>query len=693
MSDETPRNRLARETSPYLLQHASNPVDWFPWGEEALAHARREDKPILLSIGYSACHWCHVMAHESFEDTEIAAVMNELFVNIKVDREERPDLDKIYQLAHQMLTQRAGGWPLTMFVSPHDQRPFFGGTYFPNTARQGMPAFSDLLRRVSEFYHSRRDDIAQQSTALTEAFRHMLPAPSPTGTDLTLEPLVQARERLAADFDGEHGGFGRAPKFPHPTNIEWLLRQWRKSAGSDEPDLHSLYMATLTLNRMAEGGIYDQVGGGFARYSVDQFWMIPHFEKMLYDNGPLLRVYANAAVATGETLFRDAAVGTAEWIMREMQSPAGGYWSSLDADSEGHEGKFYVWDRTEVQEVLSQQEFEIVTRRFGLEGPPNFEGKWHLHVHRSLTDIAEDLGIDAPVAERHLSSAKHKLLQTRNRRIWPGRDEKVLTSWNALAISGMAAAGRAFARPDFVDSAFKAIDFVRRHLVSKGRLLAVAKDGQARFNAYLDDYAFLLDALIEALQSRWRTEDLRFAAMLADALLEHFEDTELGGFYFTSDDHELLMHRSKWFADESTPAGNAVAASSLVRLGYLLGNTNYLAAAERTLRAAWQPLQQHPHAHAAMLIALEEHLQPAEIVIIRGPHLEIAEWQAEIGKVYSPKRLVFAIPEALTDLPAALASKKPNAATVAYVCRGMTCSEPIRSLAGLASITNGLSVD
>jgi uncharacterized protein YyaL (SSP411 family) len=689
-TDATHRNRLADESSPYLLQHASNPVDWFPWGEEALDHARREDKPILLSIGYSACHWCHVMAHESFEDADTAAVMNDLFVNIKIDREERPDLDKIYQLAHQMLTQRAGGWPLTMFLSPHDQRPFFGGTYFPDTARHGMPAFSDLLRRVSEFYHSRREDIAQQSAALTEAFRHMLPEAEPSDTALTLDPLAQARERLAADFDSEHGGFGQAPKFPHPSNLDWLLRQWRKSAGSDTPDLHSLYMATLTLNRMAEGGIYDQIGGGFARYSVDQFWMIPHFEKMLYDNGPLLRVYANAAIATGEPLFRDAAIGTAQWITREMQSPAGGYWSSLDADSEGHEGKFYVWDRNEVQTILSEQELKLFSRRFGLEGPPNFEGKWHLHVRLSLDELAKEFAIERSAVESQLESAKHKLLEARNRRVWPGRDEKVLTAWNALSISGMAAAGRLLSRPELITSAFRAIDFIRRHLVHEDRLLAVFKDERARFNAYLDDYAVLLDALLESLQSRWRTEDLQFAVMLADALLEHFEDRDSGGFYFTSDDHESLMHRSKWFADEATPAGNAVAAVSLIRLGYLLGNAHYLHAAERTLRAAWQSLQQHPHAHATMLVALEEHLEPAEIVIIRGTDVEVAEWQSELERIYAPKRLIFAIPNDAADLPEAIASKKANDTVVAYVCRGMVCSEPIRSLPGLASIASGL---
>ncbi len=440
------RNRLAGETSPYLLQHAANPVDWYPWGEEALERASRENKPILLSIGYSACHWCHVMAHESFEDPASAAVMNELFVNVKVDREERPDLDKIYQLAQQMLTQRSGGWPLTMFLAPGTQRPFFGGTYFPKEPRYGMPAFTDLLRRVSEFYRTHREDIAKQSEALQQAFAEMSPPAAAADAPLTLAPLDTAREKLAEEFDAQFGGFGSAPKFPHPTNIDFLLRQWRATAASDAPDLHSLYMATLTLQRMAEGGIYDHLGGGFARYSVDQYWMIPHFEKMLYDNGQLLRIYANAALATGEELFRRVAAETADWIMRDMQAPSGGYWSTLDADSEGHEGKFYVWDAAEVRTLLPAPVYEAFARRFGLDREPNFEGRWHLHAYRPEEDIATELGIDTAEVQRRLAEARQVLLAKRNARIWPGRDEKILTSWNGLAIGGMAVASRA-ARP------------------------------------------------------------------------------------------------------------------------------------------------------------------------------------------------------------------------------------------------------
>ncbi|MGH8178329.1 MAG: thioredoxin domain-containing protein [Steroidobacter sp.] len=681
------RNRLAGQTSPYLLQHANNPVDWHPWDDQALELARRENKPILLSIGYSACHWCHVMAHESFEDPASAAVMNELFVNIKVDREERPDLDKIYQIAHQMLTQRGGGWPLTMFLSARDQRPFFGGTYFPNEPRYGMPAFVDLLRRVHEFYRTRGEDIAKQGDALQQAFNEMLPAPAPNNVALSLKPLEIARERLAGDFDSQFGGFGGAPKFPHPANIDFLLRQWRASAAGETPDLHSLYMATLTLTRIAEGGLYDQLGGGFSRYSVDQHWMIPHFEKMLYDNGQLLRTYANAAVATGDVLFQRVAAETAEWIIRDMQSPQGGYWSSLDADSEGREGKFYVWERAEVQKLLPEETWEVFERRFGLDRDANFEGSWHLHVFHSETDIAKELNLTTEEVIRRLATARDALLEVRNARIWPGRDEKVLTSWNGLAIGGMAAAARTLSRLEFADSATRAVDFIRAQLWREQRLFAVHKDGRSRFPAYLDDYAFLLDGLIELLQARWRGSDLEFAIELADSLLAHFEDRAAGGFFFTADDHESLMHRSKSFPDEAVPSGNAIAAQALTRLGLLLGETRYLDSAARTIRAAWAPVQHYPHAHCALLIALAEHLEPIDIVIIRGAEAEAAEWRDELAKIYSPARLVFAIPGDAPQLPAALAVKKPMRETAAYVCRGMTCSEPVKSLAALIALT------
>lgn len=577
-----------------------------------------------------------------------------------------------------------------MFLSPRDQRPFFGGTYFPQQPGHGLPSFTDLLRRVAKFYRTRGEDIAKQSEALLQAFDELQSPPASADTPLTSAPLAAAREQLANQFDAQFGGFGGAPKFPHPANIDFLLRRWRATAGSEAPDLHSLYMVTLTLKRMADGGLYDQLGGGFSRYSVDAYWMIPHFEKMLYDNGQLLRIYANAALGTGETLFRRIAAETADWMVRDLQAPEGGYWSALDADSEGHEGRFYVWKPDAVAGLLSAPDYEVFARRFGLDRAANFEGEnWHLHVFRSEEDIGRELQLDVAEVENRLARARGVLLEARNRRVWPGRDDKVLTAWNGLAIGGMAVAARALGRADLADAACRAVDCIRERCWREGRLFAAYKDGRARFPAYLDDYAFLLDGLIELLQTRWRSADLQFATELATTLLEHFADGSAGGFFFTADDHEQLMHRSRSFADEAVPAGNAIAAQVLTRLGLLLGETRYLQAAANTLRAAWTALQHYPHAHTALLVALEEHLDPPEIVIVRGVKNEVEQWRDELAKVYSPRRLVFAIPVDATALPPAIADKKTLAETAAYVCRGMTCSAPVRSLPALVALTRG----
>lgn len=679
-----PANRLASASSPYLRQHAHNPVDWHTWSTEALQRARTEDKPILLSIGYSACHWCHVMAHESFEDADTAALMNRLFVNIKVDREERPDLDKIYQLAHQMLTQRGGGWPLTMFLTPDDHRPFFGGTYFPPAPRYGMPAFKDLLQRVADYFREHRAEIRTQNSALDEAFATLYPTPASEATQLVATPLAQARKLLDDQFDREYGGFGGAPKFPHPATIEFLLRYWHASAHAEQPDLHALYMATLTLKRMAEGGLFDQLGGGFCRYSVDQYWMIPHFEKMLYDNGPLLALCAEAAVATGDAFFARIAAETAQWVTREMQTPTGGYYSSLDADSEGHEGKFYVWDKREVQELLSPEEYRVFERRFGLYHAPNFEGRWHLHVYEPVETIAAAKGLTLEEVQRTLDAARAKLLDARGKRVRPGRDDKILTSWNALMIRGMAIAARRLAQPELAESASRALAFLRTASWRDGRLLATAiEDGTSAtpLPAYLDDYVFLIDAILELLQCRWRSEDLKWALELAEVVQSHFADRKGGGFYFTADDHEQLIHRPKSFVDDATPSGNATAAYVFNRLGTLLAETRWLDAAEQTLRAGWSPLESYPQGHATLLNALDEFLGSVETVIVRGT--EAAEWQAALARVYAPRRMVFSIAADTAGLPAALAAKAVSASTVAYVCRGMTCSAPIATMPAL----------
>jgi uncharacterized protein len=673
-----PRNRLADETSPYLKQHADNPVDWYPWGEAALQRARRENKPILLSIGYSACHWCHVMAHESFEDPATAALMNELFINIKVDREERPDLDKIYQIAQQMLTHNNGGWPLTMFLTPAEQQPFFGGTYFPKQARFGLPAFSELLQRVAEYHREHAAEILAQNGQLQLAFASLGHAAAP-GALLDDAPLREARAALERSFDSQQGGFTQAPKFPHPGSIERCMRHWHATSAGTAPDLQALYMASLTLTRMAEGGIYDQLGGGFARYSVDALWMIPHFEKMLYDNGQLLCEYARAALATGEALFARVAAETADWMLREMRAPQGGFFSSLDADSEGHEGRFYVWSPAEVQALLEAAQYAVFAPRYGLDRPANFEGAWHLHIHESLDAVAARCRISSDEAQALLESSRAALLKARNLRIWPARDDKVLTAWNALAIKGLAIAARVLRREDLADAAAAAVDFVRRNLWRDGRLLATCKDGRAHLPAYLDDYAFLADALLELLQTRWRSSDLHFARELIAVLLEQFQDAHGGGFFFTAADHEKLIHRDKSFGDDALPSGNAVAASVLCRLGYLLGDLSYLDAAERTLKAAWPALQQYPQAHMAMLNALEDWLCAPQILIVRGAQGAVEDWSRQIQAWYAPQRMIFAIPDT-AQLPPTLAEKRARSVTVAYLCEGMACSAPLTDL-------------
>ncbi|MDH3350053.1 MAG: thioredoxin domain-containing protein [Gammaproteobacteria bacterium] len=678
-------NRLARETSPYLLQHADNPVDWYPWGDEAFALARETGKPVLLSVGYSACHWCHVMAHESFEDEATAELMNRLFVNIKVDREERPDVDKIYQTAHQLLTQRGGGWPLTMFLSPESQRPYFGGTYFPNEPRYGMPGFKDLLSKVADYYHENGSAIRDQGERLIDVLGQLDPPAASAGQPMTAAPIEKVRQKLAGSFDRDFGGHGPAPKFPHPQTIAWLLRTWRASANAPEPDIDALFMATLTLTRMAEGGIYDHIGGGFCRYSVDKQWQIPHFEKMLYDNGPLLAVYSQAFLATGEQMFAQVANQTANWMLSDMRSPDGSFYSSRDADSEGEEGKYYVWTPDEVAALIGPDDYAVFASRFGLDADANFEGKWHLTVRASIEDIAKESGLSPDDVSAAIDRARAILLAERDQRIAPARDDKQLTSWNALAIRGLAIAGRVLERDELVDAAFEALATIREKLFVDGRLLASYKNGAAKFRAYLDDYAFLIDALCELLQTRWEDEHLEFAVLLAETLVYRFEDKKDGGFYFTADDHEVLMHRPKPLADDAMPSGNGIAAYALQRLGHLLGDPRYLDAAEKALRNAWQAMDEYPHGHVTLLTALSEYLHPPEVIVIRGETEEIARWRDSAAKLYAPARLIFAIDNDSRRLPGMLAERKAIAGeTVAYRCVGTHCELPVTTWEALA---------
>jgi len=674
-------NRLARETSPYLQQHAENPVDWYPWGEEALAAARGSGKPILLSVGYSACHWCHVMAHECFEDAAVAAVMNELFVNVKVDREERPDIDQIYQVAQQMLTQRSGGWPLTMFLTP-DQVPFFGGTYFPREPRHGLPGFVDLMRRVRAYHDGNRGAIEAQNGELVAALARMQPSGGAHPSDFSAAPLAEAIALHESVFDRARGGFGHAPKFPHPDAIDTCLRHHARTG-----DAGALAMATTTLTRMAEGGIFDQLGGGFARYSTDDDWAIPHFEKMLYDNAQLLRLYADAWAITGDPLYRRAVEETAAWVMREMQVPEGGYTSSLDADSEGEEGRFYVWTRAEVQALLTEEERAVAFAHYGFDRAPNFEGRaWNPVVARPLAQVAAALGIDEAQARVRLGVARAKLLAARDKRVRPGRDDKILTSWNALMIAGMAHAARVFDRADWLDSARRALDFLRRTMWRGERLLATWKDGKAHLNAYLDDYACLLAALLETLQAGFRAGDLAWAEELGDALLEAFHDPA-GGFWFTSHDHERLIQRPKPGHDNATPSGNGVAAWALNRLSYLSGELRFRDAAEGTLALFWPAIVRSPAGFGSLLAALEETLQPPTTVIVTGPEPDLDAWREALRRDYRPAVLSLCIPAGTPGLPPPLA-KPASPGVNAWVCKGVTCLAPVSSPERLREILN-----
>ncbi|MCO6428531.1 thioredoxin domain-containing protein [Nitrosomonas communis] len=676
-------NYLAGETSPYLLQHADNPVEWYPWGEEALALARKQDKPILLSIGYSACHWCHAMAQESFEDKEVAAVMNEHFVNIKVDREERPDLDQIYQTAHYMLNHRHGGWPLTLFLTP-DQKPFFGGTYFPKESHHGIPGFLELLPKIAELYHTRRDDIEQQNSALVKMLAETIPASGTHIPAFSPHLIDQAITQLLGYFDREYGGFGSAPKFIHPAELEFCLRCY-----FSDGDTQAMHMTTYTLEKMAMGGIYDQLGGGFYRYSTDQYWHIPHFEKMLYDNGLLLQRYSDAWLAARNPLFKRIVQETASWVMREMQSAyqEGGYFSTLDADSEHEEGKFYLWDKDEIAQILSTDDFAVIAPYFGLSRPPNFENKhWHLEINQSATAIANDLGISEEEVQQRIDSARCKLFNRREQRVRPGRDEKILTSWNGLMIKGMARAGMIFERREWVHSAMQAVDFIHTALWKNNRLLVTYKDGKARLNAYLDDYAFLLDGLIELMQVEFRQSDLDFAIALAEVLLDQFEDKQLGGFFFTSYDHEKLIYRPKAGQDNAIPSGNGVAAIALQRLGHLLGEYRYLQSAEHTLKLFYAEMRQHPSSYCSLLIALKEWLVPRQTVVLRGKTAALTEWRRTLT-FCAPNTIVLALPMELTGLPQSLNKALPVDQDVnAWVCAGEKCLPEITDLQELLQV-------
>ncbi len=671
-----PQNKLGQETSPYLLQHADNPVNWYPWGAEALALASEQKKPILLSIGYSACHWCHVMAHESFEDDKTAAIMNQYFINIKVDREERPDLDKIYQLSHQIMTGRGGGWPLTLVLSPSDQTPFFAGTYFPSTQRHGMRSFSEILLAVQHAWVEKRQDIQKQNASIKSHLQQIsVSVQLPGKLDSSIFDTLN--KQLMSQFDSTHGGFTPAPKFPHPYSIERTFRQYFfYGTRFDELRAAGLYSA----RKMSGGGLFDHLGGGFCRYSTDELWMIPHFEKMLYDNGQLMALYCWAQQVQPDYYFEQAVNQSALWLIQEMQAAEGGYYSAQDADSEGEEGKFYSWTIEQIKSLLDNEEYALFSRSFGLNRKANFEGKWYPHTYVDINQLAIQDKRPVSEIESILHNCKQKLYQQRQQRVYPGTDDKILTSWNALMIRGMNTAARTFERPDYAQSATRALNFIKQHHWKNKRLLATSKNGKAHLNAYLDDYAYLTLATTDALQNNWDNDLYRWTIQIADSMLELFEDKSQGGFYFTSFDHEQLLVRSKSFSDDAIPSGNGIAAQALQYLGLISAKVNYLQSAEKTLLAASTDLNKHPILYCSLLNALDSYLNPATIIILRGDPEQMQLWQRCVFQHYLPDVLCFAIAKDI-DLPAEMKDKIAfDDGVCAYICQGLSCQNPVTDL-------------
>jgi uncharacterized protein len=668
-------NRLANETSPYLLQHAGNPVDWYPWGEEALAKAREEDKPILVSIGYSACHWCHVMEHESFENPEIAATMNDLFVNIKVDREERPDLDTLYMTAVQAMTGH-GGWPLNAFLTP-DGTPFYGGTYFPAEDRMGMPGFPKVLEAVSSAYRDRRDEVdenAAQLRALLKRASSELPKPGNLGPEI----LNEATEQLARSFDARNGGFGGAPKFPQPAVLEFLLRQGKRAG-----DQRANVMAQRTLDRMANGGIYDHLGGGFHRYAVDDVWLVPHFEKMLYDNAQLASAYLAGFQVFGDERYRRAAEGTLDFVARELTDPQGGFYATLDADTEGHEGLFYTWTPEELGEVLGADEVAIARMWFAVEPGGNFEGRSVLSTPRTLADVADRLGITENELSETLARIRQKLFDARGTRVRPGRDEKIITAWNGLMLRAFADGSRILDRDDFRKLAERNARFVLKNLRKRRRLLRSWKDGDARQTGFLEDYAFFIDGLLAlyraTLDARW----FDAALGLAETMVADFADPDGPGFFDTAAGGETLVARPRDLHDGATPSGNAVAADVLLRLGAMTGRDDYVDRAAALLGVMARTMLEHPIAAGRYLSALDFYLGPVKEVALAGD-AKSAELKSLLKAVYDrfePNVVLGFVDPKRSDLTELLPFLRDRPSrdgrATAYVCEHFACLPPV----------------
>jgi uncharacterized protein YyaL (SSP411 family) len=704
-------NRLIHETSPYLLEHAHNPVDWYPWGEEALAKAKAEDKPILLSVGYSSCHWCHVMAHESFENEDIARLMNENFLSIKVDREERPDIDALYMDAVQALTG-SGGWPMTVFLTP-EGLPFYGGTYFPPKDRYGMPGFPTLLKRISNYYRTRREKVEETAEQFHDFYSRRVHLELPSVGEMNLEggneqaSLKEAVGRLAAAFDGTHGGFGGAPKFPHPMALDFLLHQHLRRAARDaqittsdaaqqgqnpaRPRDSELGMVEFTLEKMANGGIYDQIGGGFHRYSVDERWLAPHFEKMLYDNALLSRVYLHAYQVTGEPFYRRIVEETLNYAQREMLSKDGGFYSTQDADSEGEEGKFYLWTPAEVKAALGEEDSALFCAFYDVTEQGNFEHKNILHVDHSLAEIAEQQGVSVERLEQALARGREVLYKVRSERVWPGLDNKILTGWNGLMLRSFAEAARVLGRDDYRDSAERTADFLLTTMNGGGRLLRSYRDGQAKLKGYLEDYANLALALLELYQTTHHSRWFSAARQLADQMNDLFWDEEDGGFFSTGSDHEELVGRPKELMDNATPSGNSAAAELLLRLAAYTGEDSYRSRAEQIARPLVPAMAEHPSALSQMLIAFDFLVGPTyEVAIVGDPDAADTRALLEVITRHFRPNLVLAVAkpddsEAISAVPLLQERPQRSGAATAYVCQNFACKEPVTTPEALAA--------
>ncbi len=689
-------NRLILETSPYLLQHAQNPVDWYPWGNEAFEKAERENRPVFLSIGYSTCHWCHVMAHESFEDQKTAGLMNDVFVSIKVDREERPDIDMLYMTVCQMMTG-SGGWPLTIIMTP-EKKPFFAATYIPRETRFGRPGMLDLIPRIKEIWATRRNEVLASASQITAALQKA--ASQEAGEELGEAMLHLAYEQLRDKFDEERGGFGGAPKFPTAHNIDFLLRYWRRTK-----DEKALDMAERTLQEMRRGGIYDHLGFGFHRYSTDRQWLVPHFEKMLYDQALLAMAYIETFQATGNEEYAQTAREILTYVLRDMTSPEGGFYSAEDADSEGQEGKFYLWTYDEIRRILAPDEADLLIKLSGMRESGNFNdevargisGRNILHLAKPLPEISSDLGVSVPELQKRLESIRQRLFAYRDKRIHPQKDDKILTDWNGLMVAALAKASRVLDEPKYTSAAKKTVDFILSNtLMSNGRLFHRYRDGEAAVPAHLDDYAFLIYGMLELYETTFRFDYLKKALSLNQHLLEHFWDNKDGGFYFTADDGESFLTRQKEIYDGAIPSGNSIAMLNLLRLGRITADPTLEEKAARIGRAFFQTVRQSPSAYTQLMTAVDFAVGPSYEVVIIGDSQssDTREMLRAIGREFIPNKIVIFIllerdsSEIKAISPFTVHQRSIDNKATAYVCVNYNCKLPTTYVDTMLSLLN-----